>query len=142
LILFIGQVSRGMLGREAFQEIDYRRMFGEVAKHIEQVEDAARLPEIIARAYAMAMNGRKGPVVVVLPEDVLTDCVDVGDVPRPSAMEAAPQPAAVVDIVDRLSRAERPLLIVGGSGWTRQACADAVTFAESFGLPVVAGFRC
>jgi acetolactate synthase-1/2/3 large subunit len=142
LILFIGQVSRDMLGREAFQEIDYRRMFGEVAKHIEEVQDPARLPEIVARAYAIAMSGRKGPVVVVLPEDVLTEMVEVPDVPCPKRVEAGVTPEAVEGVATLLAKAERPLLVLGGSGWTESARADAASFAENFNLPVVAGFRC
>lgn len=142
MILFIGQVGRDMLGREAFQEIDYRRMFGEVAKHIEEVASAERLPEVIARAFAIAMQGRKGPTVVVLPEDILTGLVEAEDVPLQAFAEPAPPPSAIAAMLERLDAAERPLLIVGGSGWNSDACQDLVRFAEAFELPVVAGFRC
>ncbi len=141
MILLIGQVGRGMLDREAFQEIDYRQMFGPVAKWAAQIDTAARIPEYIARAFRVATTGRPGPVVLALPEDMLGETVRVADAPaiRPphrvvSAEELAPVGAA-------LARAERPLVILGGAGWTDAASADIRTFAEANGLPVVASFR-
>ncbi|MBK1794774.1 thiamine pyrophosphate-binding protein [Devosia sp. WQ 349] len=142
MVLFIGHVSREQIGREAFQEIDYRRMFGEVAKHVEQIDDTKRIPEVVARAFAIATSGRKGPVVVVLPEDVLTECVDVVDVPRPARVSAAPTSQAIDQLLADLSAAERPLMVVGGSGWNDEARVQAQRFAEAYGVPVVAGFRC
>jgi acetolactate synthase-1/2/3 large subunit len=142
LLLLVGQVGRGMSGREAFQEIDFRRMLGEVTKWVDQVEDPARIPEYVARAYAIAMSGRRGPVALVFPEDVLTELAEAEDVPPLPAVEPVPSAAQMAELGRRLESAERPLVIVGGSGWSEAARADLVTFAEAFNLPVAAGFRC
>ncbi len=142
LILFVGQVGRSMLGREAFQEIDFRKMLSEVTKSVEQVEDPARLPEAVSRAHAAAMAGRKGPTAVILPEDILTELVDVADSLPTAVAEPAPAPAQMQQVAEMLEAAERPLMILGGSGWTQTARDDMTAFAEAFGLPVAAGFRC
>lgn len=141
MILFIGQVARDQVDREAFQEVDYRRMFGQLAKWVAQIDDASRIPEYISRAYHTATSGRPGPVVLALPEDMLREAADVADVPRFTPVEAAPSPANMEQFADMLSAAERPLVIVGGGGWDQLACEDLQRFAESWNLPVTASFR-
>ena len=142
MLLLIGQVGRAELGREAFQEVDFRRMLGELTKWVDQVDDPARIPEYVARAYAVAMSGRRGPVALVFPEDVLTALVETTDVAPTPVAEPAPSPAQMAVLAELLAAAERPLAIVGGSGWSEAACADLVCFAEAFALPVAAAFRC
>ncbi len=142
MLLLIGQVGRDMLGREAFQEIEFRRMLGEVTKWVDQVEDPARIPEYVARAYAIAMSGRRGPVALVFPEDVLTELAETEDVPPQPLAEPAPGGGEMAALADLLATAERPLAIVGGSGWSAKTRSDLAAFAEAFGLPVAAGFRC
>jgi acetolactate synthase-1/2/3 large subunit len=141
MILFIGQVARGQIEREAFQEIDYRRMFGEVAKWVGQIDDPARIPEFVSRAFHTAVNGRPGPVVLALPEDMLTEVVDVADAPPFRPAVAAPAAADMAALQALLSEAKRPLLLVGGGGWSATACADLQRFAERFDLPTAAVFR-
>lgn len=141
LILFVGQVGRGTLGREAWQEIDYRHMFGHIAKWVDQIDDARRIPEFINRAFNVATSGRPGPVVLALPEDMLTDVVEVCDSPRYRRSAAAPAQAALDGLQAELTRAERPLVVLGGGGWTRQASEDIAAFAEHFDLPVACAFR-
>jgi acetolactate synthase I/II/III large subunit len=142
MILLVGQVGRAELGREAFQEVDYRRMLGEVTKWVDQVDDPARIPEYVARAYAIAMAGRRGPVALVFPEDVLTALAEADDIVPAPVVEPGPVPSQMTALAALLDAAERPLAIVGGSGWSQEACADLVHFAETFGLPVAASFRC
>lgn len=141
LIVFIGQVGRDAMGREAWQEIDYRHMFGHIAKWVDQVDDARRLPEFISRAFHVATSGRPGPVVLALPEDMLTDRVSVDDAPRYRRSASAPTPEAMDGLAAELQRAERPLLVLGGGGWTREASADITAFAANFDLPVACAFR-
>lgn len=141
LIVFIGQVGRDAMGREAWQEIDYRHMFGHIAKWVDQVDDARRLPEYISRAFHVATSGRPGPVVLALPEDMLTDLVAVADAPRYRRSAAAPTPEAMDGLAAELARAERPLVMLGGGGWTREASADITAFAANFDLPVACAFR-
>jgi acetolactate synthase-1/2/3 large subunit len=142
MLLLIGQVGRDMAGREAFQEVDFRRVLGELTKWVDQVEDPARIPEYVARAHAIAMSGRKGPVALVFPEDVLTELAETADVPQRPLAEPAPRAEDMSALAALLEVAERPLAIVGGSGWSESARRDLVAFAETFGLPVAAGFRC
>jgi acetolactate synthase-1/2/3 large subunit len=141
LIVFIGQVGRDAMGREAWQEIDYRHMFGHIAKWVDQVDDARRLPEFISRAFHVATAGRPGPVVLALPEDMLTDLVSVADAPRYRRSASAPTQEAMDGLAAELQRAERPLLVLGGGGWTREASADITAFAANFDLPVACAFR-
>ena len=141
MILFIGQVGRDAMGREAWQEIDYCHMFGHIAKWVEQVDDARRLPEFISRAFHVATSGRPGPVVLALPEDMLTDLVSVPDAPRYRRSASAPTQEAMEGLAAELQRAERPLLVLGGGGWTREASADITAFAANFDLPVACAFR-
>jgi acetolactate synthase-1/2/3 large subunit len=141
MILFIGQVARGARGREAWQEIDFRQMFGGIAKWVDQIEDATRLPEYINRAFHVATSGRPGPVVLALPEDMLEDVVVVEDCPRYRKAISAPMAADMATLADLLHQAQRPLMILGGAGWTQQGCQDIQHFAESFSLPVACAFR-
>jgi acetolactate synthase-1/2/3 large subunit len=142
MLLLVGQVGRDMLGREAFQEVEYLRMLTELTKSVEQVNDPARIPEFVARAYAVSMAGRRGPVALIFPEDVLTELAEAEDIPAQALAEPAPEPQAMSELAERLAKAERPLLIVGGSGWSQSARADLIAFAEAFGLPVGSAFRC
>lgn len=141
LIVFVGQVGRDVAGREAWQEIDYRAMFGQVAKWVDQIESAERIPEFVSRAFHVASSGRPGPVVLALPEDMLTDIVSVADCPRHRPGVAAPSRASLDEMAEALGRARRPLMIVGGGGWTRAASEDIAAFAETFDLPVACSFR-
>ena len=141
LVLFVGQVPRAHLGREAFQELDYTRMFGEMAKAVTTLEDAGETPELIARAFHTATSGRPGPVVVALPEDVQDDEADVPDATRYRPSRPAPSPADVDRALELLAAAERPLVVVGGGGWSEQAGRDVIAFAEASTVPVAASFR-
>ena len=141
MILFIGQVGRGMTDREAFQEIDFRRMFGQMAKWVAQVDDAARIPEYVSRAFHTAVSGRPGPVVLALPEDMLREAAAVPDPAPYKRIEACASPAALDEFRERLGRAKRPLAILGGGGWNADAAAKVRAFAEASGLPVAASFR-
>ncbi len=141
MILFIGQVGRTMLDREAFQEIDFRHMFGQMAKWIAQIEDPARIPEYVSRAYHTATSGRPGPVVLALPEDMLTERAACADARRYRAVEAAPGAEDMARLADLLASAERPIAITGGGGWDAQAVGDFQAFAGAFDLPVACSFR-
>lgn len=142
MILFIGQVGRDMIEREAFQEIDYRRMFGQMAKWVAQIDDADRIPEYLARAFATATSGRPGPVVLALPEDMLRDMTAATDGRPYQPVEAHPAAADMARLGDLLAGAQRPLMILGGSSWDAEACRNIQSFAEAHGLPATASFRC
>ncbi|CAG2127252.1 thiamine pyrophosphate-binding protein [Cupriavidus plantarum] len=141
MILFVGQVANQIKEREGFQEVDYRRVFGGLAKWATEIEDIARIPEIVSRAFSVAMSGRKGPVVVALPEDVLFGAAEVADVPPARVSEAAPDAAAPAELATLLREAHRPLLVVGGTGWTAPAQDALRAFATAWNLPVAASFR-
>lgn len=141
LILLVGQVSRTMIGREAFQEIDLPRMFGPITKWATQIDDAAGIPEIVARAYDVATSGRPGPVVLALPEDMLAETVAVGDGQPCRTARAAPGAEEMQALSAMLSAAERPLAIVGGAAWDPEVVMGVRSFAERSGLPVAASFR-
>ena len=142
MILFVGQVGRDALDREAFQEIDYRRMFGEMAKWVAEIDDVRRIPEYVSRAFYTALSGRPGPVVLALPEDMLTDMADIADIAHPAiAPSIAPAAADMMALEARLAIAERPFMIVGGSTWSQAAVNDIQAFAESHGIPVGASLR-
>ncbi len=145
MILFVGQVASDQRDREAFQEIDFRQMFGPgtlgLAKWVGEVHDANRLPEYVARAFHTALQGRPGPVVLVLPEDMLTQTTTAPVPGRVETAHAWPTPAALAKAREMLLAASRPFVIVGGGGWTRQACADLQSFAEAWALPVGCAFR-
>ena len=145
LILFIGQVASDQRDREAFQELDYRQMFGPgtlgMAKWVGEVHSADRLPEYVARAFHTAMQGRPGPVVLALPEDMLTTLTAAPVLPRAEPAHAWPAPGALRDLRALLVAAKRPLVIAGGSGWDAEAARALQRFAENWQLPVGCGFR-
>jgi acetolactate synthase-1/2/3 large subunit len=142
MILFIGQCAREHLDREAFQEIDYRRMFGQMAKWVAQIDDARRIPEYLSHAFHVACSGRPGPVVLALPEDMLSDpCPAVPAAPRFQRVAASPAPEQIERLRMLLDSARQPMLILGGSGWTPAACDDVRRFAENWRLPVGCAFR-
>jgi acetolactate synthase I/II/III large subunit len=141
LVLFVGQVPRRHLGREAFQELDYSRMYGEMAKWVTQAGTAAELPELVQRAFHTAASGRPGPVVVALPEDVQTETADVADAEPVLPERRAPSAADVKRARTLLAAAERPVLIVGGGGWNADAATRLAVFAEASNLPVATSFR-
>ncbi|MBC7453246.1 MAG: thiamine pyrophosphate-binding protein [Massilia sp.] len=141
MILFIGQVGTDFSDREAFQEIDYRRMFGQMAKWVAQIDRAERIPEYIARAFQVATSGRPGPVVLALPEDMLVARISVADTRRYQPVQASPSAAQIDTLRTMLASAKRPLLLLGGATWNAQACADVQRFAEACALPVACAFR-
>ena len=145
LILFVGQVASDQRDREAFQELDYRQVFGPgtlgLAKWVGEVQSAERLPEYIARAFHTALQGRPGPVVLVLPEDMLTQTISAPVLPRAEAALAWPAPGALRDLRAMLMAAQRPLVIAGGSGWDAEAARALQRFAENWQLPVGCAFR-
>ncbi|HEX8601707.1 MAG TPA: thiamine pyrophosphate-binding protein, partial [Pseudoduganella sp.] len=141
MILFIGQVGGDFIDREAFQEVDYRRMYGQMAKWVAQIDRADRIPEYLARAFQVATSGRQGPVVLALPEDMLVAQAAVADTRRYQPVQACPSQAQVDTLRGMLAAAQRPLLLLGGSGWNAAACADIARFAEANHLPVACAFR-
>jgi acetolactate synthase I/II/III large subunit len=141
MILFVGQVGNDFVEREAFQEIDYRRMFGTMTKWTAQIDRAERIPEYVAHAFQVATSGRPGPVVLALPEDMLAASADVADARHYQPVQAAPAPAQLAQIREMLSSAKQPLVILGGAGWNTAACDDIRRFAEANALPVACAFR-
>ena len=141
LILLVGQVASGHLGREAFQEIDCRAVFGSMAKGVFELDDPARIPEIVASAFSLALGGRQGPVVISLPEDVLAAAVEVDDAPPAIGRRPAADPDQVIRLRELLGASERPLVMVGGGPWDRRSCTQLAEWAGACGLPVAASFR-
>ena len=141
MILFIGQVAREHRGREAFQEVDYVQMFGPLAKWVAEIDDIARIPEFVARAFQCATSGRPGPVVLALPEDVLDGSATVGDTEAYRPVASAPSAADAAALADALAAASRPLVIVGGANWSDAARSDFAAFARAWNLPVACAFR-
>ena len=153
MVLFVGDVASDTRDREAFQEVDFQSFFGPstkgFAKRVERIDDARRIPEYVARAFATAMNGRPGPVVLVLPEDMLTQLLPLAPdsglapqaLPRVTAVEAWSDPGSLQTLRQVLMQAQRPLVIAGGSGWTVQAAQALQRFAENWKLPVGNAFR-
>jgi acetolactate synthase-1/2/3 large subunit len=145
MVLFIGQVASDQRDREAFQEVDYRQMFGPgtlgFAKWVAEVHDPDRLPEYVSRAFHTAMQGRPGPVVLALPEDMLTASTAAPVLPRAEPVLAWPAPGALRDVRSMLLAAQRPFVIAGGSGWDAEACHALQRFAEGWNLPVGCAFR-
>jgi acetolactate synthase-1/2/3 large subunit len=141
MILFIGQVGNDFVDREAFQEIDYRRMYGQMAKWVAQIDRADRVPEYIARAFQIATSGRPGPVVLALPEDMLTAMAAVADTRAYQPVQASPAASQIGQVRGMLAGAKKPLVLLGGGGWNAQACADLQAFAEANHLPVACAFR-
>ncbi|MEO8936115.1 MAG: thiamine pyrophosphate-binding protein, partial [Burkholderiaceae bacterium] len=136
LILFVGQVGNDFVEREAFQEIDYRRMFGPMTKWVAQIDRADRVPEYVARAFATATSGRPGPVVLALPEDMLDAQATVADARPYRAAQPAPSASDLAAFAALLDDSENPIVIAGGPGWDTAACADLQRFAEDHALPV------
>lgn len=142
MLVFVGQVGTDMRGREAFQEIDYRAVFGTMAKWAVEIDEVARLPEILARAWTTALTGRPGPVVVALPEDMLTALTDTAPLAGPArVMEPAPSAEGIEAALALLAKARRPLLLIGGANWSPAGAAALQGFAEASDIPVVAAFR-
>jgi acetolactate synthase-1/2/3 large subunit len=145
MVLFVGDVASDTRDREAFQEVNYLSFFGPstggMAKRVERIDDASRIPEYVARAFATAMNGRPGPVVVVLPEDMLTQMVDAQPLPKVTPAEAWSDPGGLRTLREMLLQAQRPFVIAGGGGWTVQAAQALQRFAENWSLPVGNAFR-
>ena len=141
MVLFVGQIGREMRGREAFQEMDYRAFYGSVAKWVEEIDCAERIPEIISHAWHVAMSGRPGPVVIALPEDMLRDTVSAIAGTRVEVSDPAPSDADMNRFVELLSVAKSPLLIAGGSRWDEEAVASLKAFSEAWNLPVATSFR-
>jgi acetolactate synthase I/II/III large subunit len=141
LIMFVGQVARDTRDREAFQEVDYRALFGGITKWVTEIDDSSRVPEIVSRAFHTATSGRPGPVVIALPEDMLTERIAVPDAPACVPVETWPGPHEMAQLSALLAEAERPLLILGGSRWSDRACASLTAFAERHALPVATSYR-
>jgi acetolactate synthase-1/2/3 large subunit len=142
LIVFVGQVPRAHRDREAFQEVDIDAMFAPLAKWTATIDDPARIPEYVSRAYRVATAGRPGPVVLSLPEDMLTQGADVPDAARTTVAQPAPPASALARVRELVARAARPLVVVGGGGWSQRAATDTVALCESWGVPLATAFRC
>ena len=142
LILFIGQVDNEVTEREAFQEIDYRRMFGQMAKWVAQIDRPERVPEMISHAFHLAVSGRPGPVVLALPEDMQVATATVPDTARYQRVAAHPGAADMNKLRDMLAAAKRPFVMLGGGGWNAKACEDMRAFIESNNLPTACAYRC
>ncbi|MEP9388732.1 thiamine pyrophosphate-binding protein [Mesorhizobium sp. KR9-304] len=141
MILFIGQIARGIREREAFQEVDYKRFYGDMAKWVVEIDDASRIPELVTRAFAVATSGRPGPVVIALPEDMLTDLVDA---PKPRAFTPVETRAGEPEITalqTSLDKAQRPFVILGGTRWTEEAVRQMCASLERWKLPAGCSFR-
>lgn len=141
MVLFVGQIGREMRGREAFQEMDYRAVFGSVAKWVEEIDIAERIPEIVSHAWHVAMSGRPGPVVLALPEDMLRDAVSTIAGPKVEVASPAPSTDVMERFCDKLARAKRPLIVAGGSRWDADSVEMLEQVSERWGLPVAVSFR-
>jgi acetolactate synthase-1/2/3 large subunit len=141
LVMLVGQVARHQIDREAFQEVDFRRMYAPLAKWVTQIDMAERIPELINQAFQVAVSGRPGPVVVALPEDMLRERAAAAASGPYKAVHAHPGEADLAELRRRLSQAERPIVLVGGGGWTDEACRDIARFAAANDLPVCSSFR-
>jgi acetolactate synthase I/II/III large subunit len=141
MVLLVGDVGSDMRDREAFQEMDFFGFFKPISKRVERIDDASRIPEYIARAFATAMNGRPGPVVLILPEDMLIEKVSAEPLPRIEPVQAWSDPGALRSLREMLLKSERPIVIAGGGGWTVQAAQALQRFAENWQLPVANAFR-
>jgi acetolactate synthase-1/2/3 large subunit len=142
MVVFVGQVGNDFVEREAFQEVDYRRMYGPLTKWVAQIDRAERIPEYVSHAFHAATAGRPGPVLLALPEDMLFSEAAVADAPHYRTPRAAPSPADMRELERLLNGAARPFVIVGGGGWTKAASEKLQAWAEQAGIPVGASFRC
>jgi acetolactate synthase I/II/III large subunit len=141
MILLIGQVEREFAGRESFQEIDHRLMFAPLTKWVAEIDRASRVPELVSRAFQTAVSDRPGPVALALPADMLTETAAVAQTRRYKVAQAHPDPADLHQLTVMLARAQRPLLLLGGTGWDQSACIDIAAFAEANRLPAATAFR-
>ena len=142
MVIFIGQVARDQEYREAFQEVDYHKFYGAICKEVIQIDHAEPVPELVSQAFHVAASGRPGPVAVSIPEDMQRDMVDVADARPFQTIRPEVGPKAMSAFRGQLASAERPLMILGGAGWSEQSCADIRAFAEANAVPVAASFRC
>ncbi|HEX4408769.1 MAG TPA: thiamine pyrophosphate-binding protein [Xanthobacteraceae bacterium] len=141
MIMFVGQVGRDMREREAFQEVDYRAVFGAMTKWTTEIDDPARVPELVSRAFHTAANGRPGPVVIAIPEDMLVERVAVADAPPYAPIETSPGPTEMAKFAEMLSAAKAPIFLLGGSRWSQEATDQLARFAKKYSLPVCTTFR-
>jgi acetolactate synthase-1/2/3 large subunit len=141
MVVLVGQVARHQIDREAFQEVDFRKMYAPLAKWVAQIDLAERIPELLNQAFQVATSGRPGPVVVALPEDMLRDRAAAAVVGPYRAVRAHPGAADLAEMRRLLAAAERPIMLVGGGGWSDAACADIARFAAANELPVCCSFR-
>ncbi len=142
MILFVGQIDTRTRDREMFQEVNYRAFFGDMAKWVTEIEHVERIPEIVSRAWSVALSGRPGPVIVALPENVVSDTTDVAPISRAPALPVpAPSEADVAGVRDVLAGAERPVILAGGGGWSDAGSRALEAFAEAANIPVIAAFR-
>jgi acetolactate synthase-1/2/3 large subunit len=141
MVLFVGQIDNRHTDRETFQEVDYKAVFGGLAKWVAQVDHTDRLPEYIGRAFRVAMSGRPGPVVLALPENMLSAEADVADITIPALPAARLSDATIQSVMHALAQAERPLIVAGGPHWSPEAQADLQVFAETQNVPVAVSFR-
>src|ERR1700753_3755917 len=141
MILFVGQVERRSKDRDAFQELDYRAVFGSMTKWTAEIGEASRMAEYVGRAFSTAMAGRPGPVVLALPRDMLTGKSVLSDTHFIEALEPAPAPSDMAALEEMIADAERPLLVLGGGRWNEEACAQVTRFAENFQMPVMTSYR-
>jgi len=141
MVVLVGQVARHQIDREAFQEVDFRKMYAPLAKWVTQIDMAERVPELLNQAFQVATSGRPGPVVVALPEDMLRERAAAAVVGPYRAVHAHPGAEDLAEMQRLLARAARPIMLVGGGGWTDQACVDIADFAIANNLPVCCSFR-
>jgi acetolactate synthase-1/2/3 large subunit len=141
MIVFVGQVDRSVRGRDAWQEIDYAQVFGSMTKWAAEIDDGARVPEYVSRAFHLAASGQPGPVVLALPHDMLIESVTVADAEPYAPVEASPGAPEMAALEGLLGQAQAPFVLLGGARWSREACAEVARFSERFELPVATGFR-
>ncbi len=141
MILFVGQVGTDVRGREVFQEIDYQAYFGSIAKWVVEIDEVDRIPELMSRAWTTALSGRPGPVVVALPENMLTSQTDVKPCKAVRISEPAPSTADIAELASNIKSAKKPLVLIGGGGWNAEGCIAIKHFAENNDLPVAVAFR-
>ena len=142
MLVFVGQVGNDFVEREAFQEVDFRRMYGPLTKWVAQIDRVERIPEYVSHAFHTATSGRPGPVLLALPEDMLFSEAAVADAPHYRTPRAAPSPADMQELERLLAGAKNPFVLVGGGGWTKAASESLRAWAETAGIPVGCGFRC
>ena len=141
MILFVGQIGKEMYGRDAFQEVDYQQFFGGMAKLVVEVQQADRLPEIVSRAYHTAMSGRPGPVIIALPENMLTETTNNKPVSYINNSSSAPSTNDLAQFIEEIKSAENPILILGGSVWSNEAAEDLESISEMLGLTILTSHR-